>query len=197
MGVVDESVEYGVCQCGIADGLMPMLDRELTGDDGGAAAMAVFEDLQQIAALRWSEDGQAPVIEDQDVQFGDSLEHTGVTSVPSGEGEGFEEARDAVIDDASPVTACLVAESAGDPAFAEAGLAGDQQVLAPIDPAAFDEMRHDSAIEAARRAAIEILDAGGLAQCGKLQACGQALGVSLCSLAIDKQAKPTRSSFNS
>lgn len=86
--------------------------------------MAVFEDFQQIAALRWSEDGKAPVIEDKHIQFGDGPEHAGVTSVTSGQSEGLEEARDAVIDNAAPVTAGFVTKGAGDPAFAEACFAG-------------------------------------------------------------------------
>ena len=114
---MDEAVEDSIRQRRIADGLMPMLDRGLAGDDGGAAAMAVCEDFQQIAALRWSEDSQAPVIEDQHIQFGDGLEHAGVTSVTSGQSEGLEEARDAVIDNAAPVTAGFVTRGAGDPAF--------------------------------------------------------------------------------
>lgn len=51
MGVVDEAVQDGVSQGGIADGLMPVLDWKLAGDDGRAAAMAIFEDFQQIASL--------------------------------------------------------------------------------------------------------------------------------------------------
>ena len=132
MGVMDEAVQDCVSQGWIADGLMPVLDRKLTGDDGRAAAMAVFENFQQITSLRWGENGQTPVIEDQNFQFCDGLEHTGVTSVTPGQGEGLEEARDAVIDDAAPVPAGFVAQGTGDPAFAEAGLAGDQQVLMPV-----------------------------------------------------------------
>ena len=86
--------------------------------------MAVFEEFRQIAALRWSKDGQAPVIADKHIQFGDGLEHAGVTSVTSGQGEGLEAARDAVTDNAAPVTAGFVSKGAGDPAFAEACFAG-------------------------------------------------------------------------
>lgn len=49
--IVDETVEDGICQSGIADGLMPMVDGELAHDDGGTPSVAVLEDLQQIAAL--------------------------------------------------------------------------------------------------------------------------------------------------
>ena len=41
----------GVCQGRIADGFVPVLDGQLACDDGGGAAMTVFEDFQQVAAL--------------------------------------------------------------------------------------------------------------------------------------------------
>ena len=37
---------------GSANGVMPVLDRELAGDEGRAAAMAVFEDIEEVTALR-------------------------------------------------------------------------------------------------------------------------------------------------
>ena len=49
VSVMDESVQNSIGQGRIADGLVPVLDRELAGDDRGAAAVAVFEDFQQVA----------------------------------------------------------------------------------------------------------------------------------------------------
>ncbi len=51
MGVVDEPVEDGVGEDGVADDVVPGVDGKLAGDDGGAAAVAVLEDLEQVAAL--------------------------------------------------------------------------------------------------------------------------------------------------
>ena len=51
VSVMDEPVEDCVSQGWIADGVVPMLDRELAGDDRGAATVAVFEDLQQVTPL--------------------------------------------------------------------------------------------------------------------------------------------------
>ena len=65
MGVVDEAVEDGVGECRIADDLVPLLDRNLAGDDGRSALMAVFEDFEEIALLWLGEDRQAPVVQDQ------------------------------------------------------------------------------------------------------------------------------------
>lgn len=51
MGIVDEAVEDGVSEGGISDSLVPVLDRKLACDDGGAATMAILQDFQQIASL--------------------------------------------------------------------------------------------------------------------------------------------------
>ena len=51
VGAVDEAVEDGVGQCGVAHGLVPAFDRHLAGDDQGAAIVAVVDDLQQVAPL--------------------------------------------------------------------------------------------------------------------------------------------------
>ena len=49
--VVDDPVEDGVGQRGVADDLVPVVDRHLAGDDQRAGAVAILDDLQQIALL--------------------------------------------------------------------------------------------------------------------------------------------------
>ena len=51
MRIVDETVEDGICQGGITDGVMPMVDGKLACDDGGPPSVPVLEDLQQVPAL--------------------------------------------------------------------------------------------------------------------------------------------------
>ena len=51
VSVMDKAVQDGIGQGRIADGLVPVFDRELAGDDHGAAAVAIFEDLQQVTPL--------------------------------------------------------------------------------------------------------------------------------------------------
>ena len=51
VGVVDDPIEDGVGQGGIADKFVPAIDRKLTGDDQRAGAVAILDDLQQIALL--------------------------------------------------------------------------------------------------------------------------------------------------
>jgi len=49
VSVVDEAAQARIGQGRIADGLVPVLYRKVAGDDRGAAAVAVFEDFQQVA----------------------------------------------------------------------------------------------------------------------------------------------------
>jgi hypothetical protein len=57
--------------------IMPLAGWELAGDDGGPGAIAVFEDLEEIAALLILHGGEAPVIEDEDVHAGEFAEARG------------------------------------------------------------------------------------------------------------------------
>ena len=51
MSVVDDAVEDGVAEGGIANGVMPVFYGELAGDEGRAAAMSVFEDIEEVTSL--------------------------------------------------------------------------------------------------------------------------------------------------
>ena len=63
MGLVDQAIEDRVGKGGVADAVVPVLEGELTGHEGGAAAVAVFEDFEQVAALAIGQRGEAPVVD--------------------------------------------------------------------------------------------------------------------------------------
>jgi len=48
---MDEPVEDGVGEGGLADDFVPVPDGHLAGDEGGSAAIAVFNDLEEVASL--------------------------------------------------------------------------------------------------------------------------------------------------
>ena len=83
MGVVDEAVKNGVGERRTADDLMPLLDRNLAGDDGRSALMAVLEDLEEIALFRLGEDRQAPVVQDQELDAREAFEQAAVAAIAS------------------------------------------------------------------------------------------------------------------
>lgn len=59
VAVMGQSVEQ---RGGHADQRVPLIDGELAGDDGGAAAVAVLQDLQEVVAGRGIERLEAPVV---------------------------------------------------------------------------------------------------------------------------------------
>ena len=60
MGVVDEAVEDGVGERGIADDLVPLLDRNLAGDQDRGALMAILEDFEEVALFGLGETSRGP-----------------------------------------------------------------------------------------------------------------------------------------
>ena len=65
MGVVDQAIEDRIGVGWIADQRMPFVDRNLTGDDGRAAAIAFFEALEEVVAGTGVEWLETPIVEDQ------------------------------------------------------------------------------------------------------------------------------------
>lgn len=51
MGVVEDAVADGVGYGGVADVVVPLGSRDLAGEDGGAGAVAVLDDLEEVATL--------------------------------------------------------------------------------------------------------------------------------------------------
>ena len=64
-----------------ADQRVPLIDRELAGDDGGAAAVAVLKDLQEVVAGRGVERLEAPVVEDEEIGATERAQEAGVAAV--------------------------------------------------------------------------------------------------------------------
>jgi hypothetical protein len=85
MGVVDEPIKDGICDSRIADQFVPVVDGELAGHDGRGASMAVVEDLQEIAPLVGREWGEAPVIEDQELDARERPEEPAVAAITARE----------------------------------------------------------------------------------------------------------------
>jgi hypothetical protein len=104
----------------------------------------------------------------------------------AGESELVKKPGQPLIAHREPVTRGLVAESASDKTLAGTGRAQDQNVVVLVQPTAAGEAVDQAAVETARGAVVDILEAGGLAQPGKAQALGERGVVALDGLAIDQ-----------
>ena len=94
---VHEAVEDGIGDCRIDDHLVPVIDGELTGQDRRAAAVAIVDDFEQVAALLRGQWRQPPVIEDQKLDTGEALEEAYIPSVAARQCKCVEQAWYAII----------------------------------------------------------------------------------------------------
>lgn len=101
MGAIENTVEDRLGQGGVGHGVVPVVNRELAGDQGRAELSAVLDDLQQITALLDRGGGEQEVIEHEQ---GDPLQlpqATGVATVGPADGKVLEEAGDAEVERAA------------------------------------------------------------------------------------------------
>ena len=110
------------------------LHRVLTGDEGGAGALAVIENLEEEAVLLGCEGRHSPVVDDQQVDSGQSLEQPYEAAVGLGQIQGAEKFGCVEIEGAESLPAGLVRQGAGQIGFAHAGGAGDDAVAMMADP---------------------------------------------------------------
>ena len=118
VSVVNEAIQDRVAEGGVADDVVPVFDGDLAGNDGRGATVAIIKDLQKVAPFGRIENRKAPVVEYQELNAAEGFEHAAISAVAASEGEGLEQAWNAVILDRAIVAASLVAEGAGNPALA-------------------------------------------------------------------------------
>ncbi len=72
--VVHDPIEDCVGDGRIGDCLVPVIDRQLAGDDGRAAIVPILDDLKYVAPLLLGERGEAPIVQDQQLDARQALE---------------------------------------------------------------------------------------------------------------------------
>ena len=190
MGVVDNAVEDGVGERRVADHGMPTVDRKLTGDQGGAAPVAVLDDLEQVVSLLGTERLETPVVEDKELDAAEGAHEAGITAIAFAEGQIAEQPWDALVEHGAVVAAGLVAKGAGQPALADPGRPFDDQVLRLLDPSPTRERLEEGAVEPACRAVIDVLDRSLMAQAGVAQTSLEPAILPVGCLMVEEQPEP-------
>ena len=103
---------------------------------------------------------ETPVVEDEQLHAAERPLDAGIATVAAGEREIGEQLGNALVEHGAIVATCFVAERGGEPAFADAGRAAQDQVLVRIDPAGFGELLEQRAVEAARELCGKLGDDG-------------------------------------
>jgi len=107
MGIVNEAVQDGVGVGIVAYRVMPGRHWKLAGDDGGAAAIAIFQDLEQIMACLGIEGLEAPVVQDQQFDLAQAFELAGDAPVTARQREILQQSGEAGVEDRAVVPASL------------------------------------------------------------------------------------------
>jgi len=95
---MDQSIQDGIGKGRLTDYLVPGVNGELAGDEGGAECVAIFEDLQEVMTLLVGEPAQAPVVEDKEIGPGETGQKPPIPAVRFGDMEVMEEAGHAGIE---------------------------------------------------------------------------------------------------
>src|SRR4051795_6564408 len=114
----------------------------------------------------------------------------GMPAIAARQAEIGEQPRHPLVEHGVVVAAGLLAKSAGQPTFADAGWAFEDQVLLGLDPAAVGELLEQGAVEAAGSPPVDVLDTGLVAQLGEPQPGLEPAVLSLGDLAVEQQAEP-------
>lgn len=185
-----EPIEDGIAKCGVADNLVPVLDRDLTRDEGRPPPGAVFDDLQEIASLAVAEGGQAPVVEDERVGFGQRLKEFGVGAVGPKADEIFaQEAREPGVADGVALPTGTLAQRAGEPRLPGAGRPDQRRDLVRAAPLRAREAQPPGTIESAFRPEVDVLDARIDAEAGELEEARQPAIAARCFFAFEQEGE--------
>jgi hypothetical protein len=156
--VVNEAVEDGVGQGGVSDGLMPMPDGKLAGDEGGLSSDPVLQDLEKVAALRLAEGSESEVAQGQQPGFLEPVHELGIGAVGPGEGEVLQEPGETEVATGETLPTGGLGESAGQEGLSGARGPADEGDMVVADPVATGQPKDVGAVEASRGAEVEFLD---------------------------------------
>ena len=74
VSVIEDPVEDGVPEGGVAAEVVPVLDGELGGEDGSAVGVAVVEDFEQVVTALIRQGSDFPVVEEEEPGLCEALD---------------------------------------------------------------------------------------------------------------------------
>jgi len=131
---MDQPVQDGVGQSGVAKVLVPMIQRQLTGEQSGAFPTPVFQQFQQVPPGFIGEGIHSPVVKNQQVDFGQAAQDCSIASIPFGQTKFRKQSSDTMILHPVAQPASLVAKRTSPIGFAHAGWAGEDEIEMSANP---------------------------------------------------------------
>jgi hypothetical protein len=96
---------------------MPVVHRKLTGDNGRAAPVSIFQEFESVLSVFLTEGREPPVIKNEQIRLGQRAHELGIPPIPLGNGKFLEEAGQPQVEDRVAFPADLVAQGTGEPGF--------------------------------------------------------------------------------
>ena len=90
---------------------------------------------------------QSPVIKDQKLDVAKSALQSGIATIAMSQSEIGKQPRNALIENRPIVPACFVTQGAGQPAFANARMAADGEIVVRVVPVSSDELHEERPIK--------------------------------------------------
>ena len=191
IGVVDEAIEDGIGEGWLADEVVPGFDGELTGDQRRGAAMAILDDLHEIASLAGVEAVGTEIVQNEQIDLGQRAEEASEAAIPMRELQLSEEARHARVIGAVSLAAGPLGKGAGEPGFAEATFPANEKITFLGNPTASRELLEERFVELALCAVVDVLDRSlTVAQPRGAQPDLRAFGRAISDLPVEQQCEP-------
>jgi hypothetical protein len=186
---MNQPVQDGIGNRRISDVIMPVFHRELAGNEGRDIAVTVFDHFEKVSSFRIGQRGQAQIIQDEKMSFGNSLHETAVAAIGPGESDLVEELRRAQIKGSEAFATGLLSQSTGKEGLSHPGRAADQNVLVLSDPVTGQEIHHNRFIDPPGSSVINVLDRGLKLELGLLEETFKAIILLPGPLAIHEDAE--------
>ena len=152
-----------------------------------SGSIAVLDDLEQVASVLGVELRQAPVVDDEDLGFGDGGEELGIASVGACDGQFAQQPRQAPVRGAVSIAARAMGQRTSEPGLSHAGRTGDEAVEVLADPASIGERQDEVLVQSSRLSEVDVFDARGVAKLRAAQPVGELSGVSLGDFSVDEE----------
>ena len=111
-------------------------DRELAGDQDGGTFAPFLDDFDQVPAFSVAQRGQEPVVDGQQIGFGQTGQDSGVGAVATADRQLVQEPRHADVGGVKTPPAGAFDESRSQKTLSDAGRTGDEKIVPVLDPPA-------------------------------------------------------------
>jgi hypothetical protein len=186
---VNQAIQDGIGQGRISDLGVPFIHRQLSGNESGTKAVPIFEEFQKVPALFVSQVRYAPVVQGNQIDFGQGGQELRITPIAFGDLKVLEKTGETEIANRVALTTGFVGQGTGQEGFTASGRPGDEDIMVLSHPVTGSQLGEQGFIQAAGVAEVDILQGRLLAQSGLLETGFQAAVFPVGHFPVDEQTQ--------